>query len=178
MIEQNGIVQGIEEGNEYIEKTLESQDEPFSCGIKFTAMPPTKPFREMDQLSGGEKTLAALALIFAIHTFRPCPFFILDEVDAALDNNNVSKVAHYIQKKARRPGKTGGNFQGIVISLKVQGCASLCIILGARFSTSDISWKFLQDNFFEKADGLIGVYKNHKQVSSRTLTYDLEAHAS
>lgn len=100
--------------------TLESQDEPFSCGIKFTAMPPTKPFREMDQLSGGEKTLAALALIFAIHTFRPCPFFILDEVDAALDNNNVSKVAHYIQQKTRGPGKTDGNFQGIVISLKVQ----------------------------------------------------------
>lgn len=46
----------------------------------------------MDQLSGGEQTVAALALLFAIHSYRPSPFFVLDEVDAALDNVNVSKV--------------------------------------------------------------------------------------
>jgi structural maintenance of chromosome 1 len=46
----------------------------------------------MDQLSGGEKTMAALALLFAIHSYRQAPFFVLDEVDAALDNVNVQKV--------------------------------------------------------------------------------------
>lgn len=49
---------------------LENEDEPFLHGIKYTAMPPTKRFRDMDQLSGGEKTVAALALLFAIHRYH------------------------------------------------------------------------------------------------------------
>lgn len=47
----------------------------------------------MDQLSGGEKTIAALGLLFSIHSYRKAPFFVLDEVDAALDNVNVRKVS-------------------------------------------------------------------------------------
>jgi structural maintenance of chromosome 1 len=47
--------------------SLESDEEPFLHGIKYTAMPPTKRFRNMEELSGGEKTVAALALLFAIH---------------------------------------------------------------------------------------------------------------
>jgi len=49
---------------------LENEDEPFLHGIKYTAMPPTKRFRDMEQLSGGEKTVAALALLFAIHRYK------------------------------------------------------------------------------------------------------------
>jgi structural maintenance of chromosome 1 len=75
-------------------------------------MPPMKRFRDMDQLSGGEKTIAALALLFAIHSFHPSPFFVLDEVDAALDNANVGKVAKFIRNNS------GPKFQFIVISLK------------------------------------------------------------
>lgn len=71
-----------------------------------------KRFRDMDQLSGGEKTVAALALLFAIHSYQPSPFFVLDEVDAALDNANVHKVANFIREK------TKSDFQCIVISLK------------------------------------------------------------
>lgn len=48
-------------------------------------MPPSKCFRDMEQLSGGEKTVAALALLFAIHSYRPSPFFVLDEVRLALN---------------------------------------------------------------------------------------------
>ena len=65
---------------------VESHEEaPFLHGIKFTAIPPGKRYREMDQLSGGEKTVIALALLFAMHSYKPCPFFILDEIDASLD---------------------------------------------------------------------------------------------
>ena len=46
----------------------------------------------MSNLSGGEKTIAALALLFSIHSFQPAPFFVLDEIDAALDNTNIGKV--------------------------------------------------------------------------------------
>lgn len=92
--------------------TLEDTDEPFRAGIRYHAMPPMKRFRDMDQLSGGEKTMAALALLFAIHTFQPAPFFVLDEVDAALDAQNVANVSHYIREHA------SDRFQFIVISLK------------------------------------------------------------
>src|SRR5690349_19428013 len=61
--------------------TLENQEEPYLAGIKYTAIPPNKRFRDMDQLSGGEKTVAALALLFAIHSYHPSPFFVLDEID-------------------------------------------------------------------------------------------------
>lgn len=89
--------------------SLENTDEPYLSGMKYNAMPPMKRFREMEQLSGGEKTVAALALLFAIHNYRPSPFFVLDEVDAALDNVNVNKVSTYIATC---------DFQCVVISLK------------------------------------------------------------
>lgn len=92
--------------------SLEDTEEPYLSGVKYHAMPPMKRFRDMDQLSGGEKTMAALALLFCVATFAPPPFFVLDEVDAALDSQNVAKVAAYIRSRARP------EFQFIVISLK------------------------------------------------------------
>jgi len=71
-----------------------------------------KRFRDMEQLSGGEKTVAALALLFAIHSYPPAPFFVVDEVDAALDNINLRKVCNYISQRSKI------DFQCIVISLK------------------------------------------------------------
>ncbi|KAG5190386.1 structural maintenance of chromosomes 1 protein [Tribonema minus] len=93
--------------------SLDDQEEPYNGGIKFSAMPPGKRLRDMDQLSGGERTVAALALLFAIHSYRPAPFFVMDEIDAALDNINVKKVCHFIESRAAQ-----GAFQSIVISLK------------------------------------------------------------
>lgn len=87
-------------------------DTPYLSGIKYHAMPPLKRFRDMEHLSGGEKTIAALALLFAIHSYQPSPFFVLDEVDAALDNANVEKIKKYIREHA------GPGMQFIVISLK------------------------------------------------------------
>ncbi|PSC68712.1 structural maintenance of chromosomes 1 [Micractinium conductrix] len=126
--------------------SLDSSDEPYLHGIKFTAMPPTKRFRDMEQLSGGEKTVAALALLFAIHSYQPSPFFVLDEVDAALDATNVVRVATYMRHMTR--GDTQGCFQGIVISLK--------------------------DVFFEKADALVGVARDPRRGCSETYTFDLD----
>ncbi|CAM0873936.1 unnamed protein product [Alopecurus aequalis] len=137
---------------------LENEDEPFRYGVNYTVMPPTKRFRDMELLSGGEKTVAALALLFAIHSFRPSPFFILDEVDAALDNLNVAKVAGFIKSKScRRVGEEqdcdgGCGFQSIVISLK--------------------------DRFYDKAEALVGVYRDLERSCSRTLTFDLTKYRS
>ncbi|GMH41446.1 hypothetical protein BSKO_09356 [Bryopsis sp. KO-2023] len=92
---------------------LENSKTPFLHGIKFTPIPPGKRYRQVEQLSGGEKTVAALALLFSIHSFHPSPFFVLDEIDATLDASNVSKVVRYIWERTQE-----GSFQSIVISLK------------------------------------------------------------
>ena len=74
-------------------------------------MPPLKRFRDMEQLSGGEKAVAALALVFAVQTFRPAPFVVLDEIDAALDPANVTMVAKFLKARSAQ-------CPTIVISLK------------------------------------------------------------
>ena len=145
--------------------SLDDTEEPYKGGLKFNAMPPMKRFRDMEQLSGGEKTVAALALLFAIHSFRPAPFFVMDEVDAALDNGkrtfmidihslsfrceltvpetsvNLRKVCNYISQRSQT------DFQCIVISLK--------------------------DMFYERSQSLVGICRDAGTNSSRTVTLDL-----
>ncbi|XP_004380064.1 structural maintenance of chromosomes protein 1B isoform X1 [Trichechus manatus latirostris] len=90
----------------------ENPEEPYLEGISYNCVAPGKRFMPMDNLSGGEKCVAALALLFAVHSFRPAPFFVLDEVDAALDNTNIGKVSSYIKEQTQE------QFQMIIISLK------------------------------------------------------------
>lgn len=92
--------------------SLENTEEPYLHGVNYSVTPPQKHYREMGSLSGGEKTMAALALLFAIHQYRAAPFFVLDEVDAALDSANVAMVANYIRTRSDM------GLQCIVISLK------------------------------------------------------------
>ncbi|KAF2355591.1 SMCs flexible hinge, partial [Trinorchestia longiramus] len=89
----------------------ENPEEPYLDGINYNCVAPGKRFQPMSNLSGGEKTIAALALLFAVHSYQPAPFFVLDEIDAALDNTNIGKVASYIVHKKK-------GLQTIVISLK------------------------------------------------------------
>lgn len=89
----------------------DNPEEPYLEGINYNCVAPGKRFQPMSNLSGGEKTIAALALLFAIHSYQPAPFFVLDEIDAALDNTNIGKVASYIVEKTT-------DLQTIVISLK------------------------------------------------------------
>lgn len=77
--------------------SVDNSEEPYMDGIRYHAMPPMKRFRDMEQLSGGEKAVAAVALLFAMHTFRPSPFFILDEIDGPLDNANVAIVTRFLK---------------------------------------------------------------------------------
>ncbi|TIC22533.1 hypothetical protein E3Q12_02618 [Wallemia mellicola] len=120
--------------------SLEDEDEPYNAGIKYHAMPPGKPFRDMFQLSGGEKTMAAMALLFAIQTYKPSPFFVLDEVDSALDNQNAAQIAKYL-----------------------------------RNHLNDSQYLFIthSSRVFERADALVGVFRNGDINSSQVLTLDL-----
>lgn len=69
---------------------------PFTEGVEFSVRPPGKAWRTIQNLSGGEKTLSSLALIFALHHYKPTPIYFLDEIDAALDPNNVLIIASYV----------------------------------------------------------------------------------
>ena len=80
--------------------TLElSEDEDIlEAGIRIISQPPGKKLQNMMQLSGGEKALTAIALLFAIQNLKPSPFCLLDEIEAALDDSNVGRFASYLQK--------------------------------------------------------------------------------
>lgn len=68
--------------------------DPFSEGILFSVMPPKKSWKNISNLSGGEKTLSSLALVFALHHYKPTPLYVMDEIDAALDFRNVGFSTH------------------------------------------------------------------------------------
>ncbi|XP_025270136.1 structural maintenance of chromosomes protein 4 isoform X2 [Camponotus floridanus] len=85
--------------------------DPFSEGIAFSVRPPKKSWKSISNLSGGEKTLSSLALVFALHHYKPTPLYFMDEIDAALDFKNVSIVGNYIKERTK-------NAQFIVISLR------------------------------------------------------------
>uniref|UniRef100_A0A3B3HWV7 Structural maintenance of chromosomes 1B n=1 Tax=Oryzias latipes TaxID=8090 RepID=A0A3B3HWV7_ORYLA len=82
--------------------TAECADEPYLGGINYNCVAPGKRFMSMDNLSGGEKAIAALAFLFAVQSFCPAPFLVLDEVDAALDNSNIGKVTSFIREQSRQ----------------------------------------------------------------------------
>lgn len=71
--------------------------DPFTEGIVLSVRPPKKSWKNVSNLSGGEKTLSSLSLVFALHEFRATPIYVMDEIDAALDFKNVSIIAHYIK---------------------------------------------------------------------------------
>ncbi|EJD76188.1 SMC family domain-containing protein [Loa loa] len=85
--------------------------DPFSEGVSFGVRPPKKSWKQITNLSGGEKTLSSLALVFALHHYRPTPLYVMDEIDAALDFRNVSIIGHYIKDRTK-------NAQFIIISLR------------------------------------------------------------
>jgi chromosome segregation protein len=77
---------------------LEDPEQPLECGIEIVARPPGKEPRSITLLSGGEKTLTAVALLMAVFRSRPSPFAFLDEVDAALDESNVERFNNVLQE--------------------------------------------------------------------------------
>ena len=77
---------------------LEEDADMLEAGVRIIAQPPGKKLQNMMQLSGGEKALTAISLLFAIQNLKPSPFCLLDEIEAALDDSNVNRFAKYLHK--------------------------------------------------------------------------------
>jgi chromosome segregation protein len=78
--------------------SLQDENDPLNCGIEITARPPGKQLQSVSLLSGGERTMTAVALLFAIYMVRPSPFCILDEMDAPLDESNINRFIKVLER--------------------------------------------------------------------------------
>lgn len=164
--------------------TAENADEPYLEGIRFHAMPPMKRFLDMEHLSGGERTIAALALLFAIHSFRPAPFFILDEIDAALDAANVQRISAFIQSRSKGirltpsaslfPNNKDTQSQPSDSPISQSSLTTVSMNPGSG-TTAPVQFLVisLKASLYEKADALIGVMREPSTASSRVLSMRL-----
>mmetsp|Transcript_33483 Transcript_33483/g.94044 ORF Transcript_33483/g.94044 Transcript_33483/m.94044 type:complete len:261 (-) Transcript_33483:44-826(-) len=132
--------------------------DPFE-GIIFSVRPPKKSWKNISNLSGGEKTLSSLALVFALHHFKPTPLYVMDEIDAALDFRNVSIVGHYLKVRPRRTVYPP--------CLRKSG-TPLTFAPSFQERTKDAQFIIisLRNNMFELADWLIGIYKTDNVTKS------------
>ena len=114
--------------------TLEliEDEDILEAGIRIIAQPPGKKLQNMMQLSGGEKALTAIALLFAIQNLKPSPFCLLDEIEAALDDSNVVRFAKYLHKLTK-------NTQFIIITHRRGTMAQVDRLYGITMQEKGIS---------------------------------------
>lgn len=102
---------------------LENEEEPFEGGLEIEASPQGKELKRVEAMSGGEKALTALAFVFAVQQYKPAPFYVFDEIDAHLDDENAARVADLIKKASE-------NTQFIVITLRDVVMAAADLLYG------------------------------------------------
>ena len=122
---------------------LTNPDDLLNTGIEIEAEPPGKKLNSIGLLSGGEKTLTAIAVLFAILNVKPSPFCILDEVEAALDEANVDTFGKYLQERKNQS-------QFILITHKKRTMEYADILYGITMQESGVS-KIVSVNLEENA---------------------------
>ena len=121
---------------------LVEDEDILESGIRIIAQPPGKKLQNMMQLSGGEKSLTAIALLFAIQNLKPSPFCLLDEIEAALDDNNVTRFAKYLHKLTK-------NTQFIIITHRRGTMAAADRLYGITMQEKGVS-TLVSINLIEK----------------------------
>ena len=114
------------------ELLLENPDDPFAGGMTLRAQPKEKTLQRIEAMSGGEKSLTALAFIFAIQQYRPAPFYAFDEIDMFLDGWNVERVS-------RRVKTSGSKVQFIVVSLRKPMIQAASRTIGVTMQENNIT---------------------------------------
>ena len=125
---------------------LEDEDDILGCGIEIKAQPPGKTLKTISLLSGGEKAFVAIALYFSILKVHPTPFCVMDEIEAALDDVNVTRYARYMRQLA-------GNTQFIVITHRRGTMEEADVLYGVTMQERGVS-KILTINLNDMAKEL------------------------
>lgn len=111
---------------------LTEDEDILEAGIRIIAQPPGKKLQNMMQLSGGEKALTAISLLFAIQNLKPSPFCLLDEIEAALDDSNVKRYANYLHKLTK-------DTQFIIITHRRGTMAAADVLYGITMQEKGVS---------------------------------------
>ena len=122
--------------------TLEDEDDPFKGGLYINAKPRNGKLLKLEALSGGEKSLTALAFIFAIQEHQPSPFYVLDEVDMFLDSVNAEMVAKRVKESSAKA-------QFIQVSLRKVTLALADHLIGVTRPPTGISKVIMQPDLAE-----------------------------
>ena len=112
--------------------SLTDENDPLNCGIEITAKPPGKQLQSVSLLSGGERAMTAVSLLFAIYMVRPSPFCILDEVDAALDENNINCFIRVLDRFVQQS-------QFIIITHNKRTIAKAAVLYGVTMEERGVS---------------------------------------
>src|SRR5436853_6167326 len=107
-------------------------NDPLNCGIEISAKPPGKQLQSISLLSGGERSMVAVALLFAIYMVRPSPFCILDEVDAAMDEGNINRFIRVLDRFVQQS-------QFIIITHNKRTIAKADILYGVTMEERGVS---------------------------------------
>lgn len=147
---------------------VENALEPWSEGLQYNVQPPHKPFASdmAEQLSGGERALASLALLFTLHSYKPAPFFILDEVDAALDVANVKRLVSFLTLQRRQSTPSIPRQLLSDEDCRIMNCFEQCQFIVISLKAS----------LYEHADALIGIYREltHANNKSKDASDDMD----
>lgn len=132
---------------------LAENEDILEAGISIIAQPPGKKLQNMMQMSGGEKALTAISLLFAIQNLKPSPFCLLDEIEAALDDSNVKRYAQYLHKLTKHT-------QFIVITHRRGTMAAADIMYGITMQEKGVSTMVSVNLIEEQLDELEKTGKN------------------